>query len=70
MSTQERINICRNCPIIRQTEFGLKCDDRKWISPDGKQGSFFKKDGWKRGCGCLIAQKSRNSNNHCIINLW
>ena len=66
----KRLEICKNCPISRMTEFGLKCDDRKWISPDGKQGSFFKKDGWKRGCGCLISQKSKNPNKHCIIGLW
>ena len=41
----KRLEICSNCPIMRQTDLGMKCDNRKWISPDGTQGSFFKKDG-------------------------
>ena len=52
------------------TELGMKCDDRKWISPDGTQASFFKKDGWKRGCGCMIQVKVRNAANHCPANKW
>ena len=52
------------------TENGMKCDDRKWISPDGTQSSFFKKDGWKKGCGCYLTYKTKNINNHCVIKLW
>lgn len=55
---------------MRMTEYGMKCDDRKWISPDGKEGSFFKKDGWKHGCGCIIPMKAKNPSNHCIVGLW
>jgi len=67
---EKRLEICSNCPIMRITEYGMKCDDRKWISPDGKEGSFFKKDGWKKGCGCILNYKVRNASNHCVIRLW
>lgn len=67
---EKRIEICRNCPIMRMSEWGMKCDDRKWISPDGTEGSFFKKDGWKHGCGCIIATKAKNPSNHCVVNKW
>ena len=70
MNAEERLEICKKCPLSRITEFGLKCDNRKWISPDGTQASFFKKEGWKRGCGCTLTYKTRNPDNHCIINLW
>ena len=70
MSAEERLAICKKCPLCRITDMGLKCDDRKWISKDGSQASFFKKDGWVRGCGCYLIQKTKNPNNHCIINLW
>ena len=70
MTTEERLEICRNCPIMRMTEYGMKCDDRKWISPDGEEGSFFKKDGWKHGCGCLLGAKTKNPNNHCVVRKW
>ena len=52
------------------TEFGMKCDDRKWISPDGTQASFFRRDGWRRGCGCFLNSKTRNPNSHCICGKW
>lgn len=67
---EERLEICRNCPIMRMTEYGMKCDDRKWISPDGKEGSFFKRDGWKKGCGCMLQYKVKNQTNHCVAGLW
>lgn len=70
MTAEERVTICKNCPLGRSTEFGLKCDDRKYISPDGTQASFFKKEGWIRGCGCMCVVKARNPNNHCIAKKW
>lgn len=67
---EERLAICKSCPIMRLTEFGMKCDDRKYISPDGTQGSFFNKAGWKRGCGCFLSRKCANINNHCVCGKW
>lgn len=67
---EDRIEICKSCPIMRMTEFGMKCDERKYISPDGTQSSFFKKDGWKKGCGCILSHRAANINNHCVIGLW
>ncbi len=63
---EDRIAICQKCAISSMTEFGLKCDERKYLNPETNESSFFKKDGWKKGCGCMIAQKSKNPNNHCI----
>ena len=67
---EKRLAICKKCPIMRMTELGMRCDDRKWISPDGTQGSFFKRDGWRKGCGCYLSSKTRNASNHCVINKW
>ena len=67
---EKRLAICKNCPIMRMTEYGMKCDERKWISPDGTQASFFKKLGWKKGCGCMLNSKAKNPNNHCICGKW
>ena len=63
----KRLEICSSCPIMRQTDLGMKCDNRKWISPDGTQGSFLRRDGWKKGCGCYLASKTRNINQHCVV---
>ena len=67
---QERLEICSRCKNSRQTEFGMKCDDRKYVNKDGTDSSFFKKDGYVRGCGCLLSHRAANINSHCIINLW
>lgn len=67
---EDRIEICKKCAIARMTEFGLKCDSRKYLNPETNEGSFFKKDGWIKGCGCLIPVKIKNLNNHCPANKW
>lgn len=67
---EKRLEICKKCPLMRMTEYGMKCDERRWISPDGTQASYFKKDGWKKGCGCYLNSKTRNPNNHCVCGKW
>lgn len=68
---KKRLEICKKCPIVKNDpEWGLRCDNRKYISPDGTEGSFFKKPGWKAGCGCYLAAKTKNLNNHCIVGKW
>ena len=67
---EKRLEICKKCPLMRMTEYGMKCDERRWISPDGTQTSYFKKDGWKKGCGCYLNSKARNLNNHCVCGKW
>lgn len=67
---EKRLEICRNCAIMRTTEFGMKCDDRKWLDVENNKGSFFKKIGWKRGCGCYLSKKVLNPNNHCPAGKW
>lgn len=70
MTIKERIEICKKCPILRTTEYGMVCDERKYISPDGKEASFFQRPGWKKGCGCIITIKARNDDNHCVVGKW
>lgn len=55
---------------MKMSDFGMKCDERRYISPDGKQVSFFKRDGWIKGCGCYLSRKAANINNHCICGKW
>ena len=67
---EKRLEICRKCAIMRNTEWGMKCDDRKWLNKETNESSFFKKNGWVKGCGCMINSKSKNLNNHCPANKW
>lgn len=69
--SEERMNICKQCPIFKEHPVyeGI-CDSSKYISKDGTRWSYFKRDGYVKGCGCKLNSKTRNINNHCIINLW
>lgn len=68
---KERLEICKKCPIVKYDNvFGWKCDSKKWLSPDGKEGSSFFKEGWIKGCGCALSHKVSVLSNHCIARKW
>lgn len=66
----ERIEICKKCPLYKEDKIrGPICDSNKFISPDGIKWSWFRKEGYVRGCGCALT-KAKNPKNRCIIGLW
>ena len=68
---KKRLEICANCPIVKMDSvWGPICDNKKYISPDGNDWSFFPKDGWKRGCGCKLRYRANSSSKHCIAGKW
>ncbi len=67
---EDRIEICKKCAIALETEFGLKCDSRKYLNPETNESSFFKKDGWIKGCGCICNIKAKNPSNRCVAGKW
>lgn len=67
---EERLAICKECPLYKDGSRGPVCNSSKYISPDGKDWSWIKKEGYKRGCSCALRSKVANPNSHCIISLW
>ena len=67
---QKRLEICKKCALCKSTEFGLKCDDRKWLDKVNNIASFFKKEGWIRGCGCLLSYRAAKPSSHCVAGKW
>ena len=68
---KKRLEICSKCAIVRNDpELGPQCDGRKWLNPETNEMSFFKKDGWIRGCSCYLKFKTRGLTNHCPANRW
>jgi hypothetical protein len=67
---EQRLAICRECPICVQSAFGLLCDDEKWIHPETNDVLLFPADEYVRGCGCRLSAKTTLRDNHCIINKW
>ena len=66
----KRLEICKACPLYKETSNGPVCNPSKYISPDGKEWSYFKKEGWIKGCNCLLKNKTRGFNNQCIVKKW
>ena len=67
---EKRLEICKKCPLYKQTESGHICDGSKYISHDGKDWSKFPKKNYRRGCNCILEKKVKHPSNHCIVNLW
>ena len=67
---KERKAICEKCPLYKIDKLhGPICDSNKYISPDGTKWSWFRKDGYRRGCGCHMSSKWVNLRSSCIIGL-
>ena len=65
----KRLEICKQCPLYKESpRYGPVCDSSKFISKDGTKWSYFKKDGYIRGCSCTLKPKASRLSNHCIIN--
>lgn len=69
MNSAEKLNICKQCPLWKETENGPICDPGKWINSDGKL-SLFPRKGYTKGCGCLLNRKTLDPNSHCVVNKW
>lgn len=68
---EKRLKICKNCAISKiDDEWGLQCDSRKYINPTTNEASWFKKEGWVKGCGCILQYRCANINNHCVAGKW
>lgn len=67
----ERMEICKKCPLYKEDPIrGPICDSNKFISPDGTKWSWFKKDGYKRGCSCALKKALYNPNKTCVGGKW
>lgn len=67
---KERLAICKQCLLYKvDPERGPICNPAKYMSPDGKEVSYFKKPGWIKGCSCSLI-KVRNQRSHCVAKKW
>lgn len=66
----ERIKICKECPLVMQGMFGEECNPRLWLNPETNKISKKKIDGYVTGCGCLLRSKTRVESAKCPANKW
>ena len=64
----KRTKICRACAIC-DTENEL-CNSKLYLNPDTNDVSITPKEGYIKGCGCLLKYKIPNSNKRCPAKKW
>lgn len=68
---EERIKICRQCKLlIVDSFFGEMCNHNLWLNPVTDDLSYFHKDGYFKGCGCILGSKCRVLKDKCPANKW
>lgn len=65
----QRIKVCKNCPLYLDKLGGI-CDSKKcWNTTKNTLESFPGKD-IICGCGCRLQAKLRLKNAKCVLNKW
>ena len=65
----QRLEICRQCPLYKETSNGPICNPKLFLSKDGKV-SYLPKEGYVKGCSCRLLKKTRNASLHCPAEKW
>jgi len=65
----ERMKICSTCPLFKNI-FGGICNPKLWLNPQTMEISNKRKDGYYKGCGCLIPQKTKLVYACCPAHRW
>ena len=68
---EERMKICKECGLYKETMMGPICNPKLYISVKDKTTiSNTPKVGFKRGCSCRLSAKTRAKFAKCIVEKW
>ena len=67
--SQERLKICKVCPLFLNSLGGL-CNPKLYLNPNTGDVSTKYKDGYGKGCGCRLQAKTKLINAHCPNDKW
>ncbi len=67
--SKSRLRICYLCPLY-STKNGGSCNNNLWLDPVTGDTSNVYKQGYKRGCGCILNSKTRIPHAVCPVNKW
>ena len=68
--SKSRMNICKDCPLYKNTIVGPVCNSNLWYNPITKDISFKEKDGYIKGCGCRLEAKTTIAYMVCPAGKW
>lgn len=66
---EHRLDICKKCPLYKKTVYGEICNPYLYIDKEDNTSRTYK-EGFTKGCNCLLRRKASNPENHCIVNKW
>lgn len=64
-----RLEICKECPLYKETSMGPICNPQLFINNEGEI-SQVKRQGYVRGCACRLNAKTRLTYAKCIVGKW
>lgn len=67
---EQRMKICKECPLITKTTVGPICDTRKCIDGNETYNRKNKSPNAICGCGCRLNAKLRLEDEKCVLNKW
>lgn len=67
MTAEEKMAICRQCPLYKEDiNRGAICNSKLYLSKvDGKTTSMFPRANFVKGCSCNLDHKTKNNNGSC-----
>lgn len=64
----KRIAICKSCKLLIQNKlFGEICNPNLYLNPQTNETSTVPRPGFKHGCSCVLASKTRVKDTHCPV---
>lgn len=66
----ERIVICKECPLYSDTVLGPVCDSKKCWNKKENILETFPNGNNTCGCGCRLKAALRVKNKKCVLNKW
>lgn len=68
---EKRMAICRDCKLYKEDAvLGGMCNKKLYLNPKTNETSIVKKEGFYKGCGCMLRAKTRLEDAKCPIKKW
>lgn len=68
---EERIEICKKCPLYSISAIGEICDSKKCVNPEKQEVvEKYPNNGSICGCGCRLSAKTRLKSAKCVLSKW
>lgn len=67
--SDERMKICKECPLYIPF-MGGQCNSKGWLNPNTNEVSTVAKEGYYKGCGCILKSKTKAKYAECPAGKW